>query len=220
MILKSPPTKLSKEESEAFLAEAVRLTEVVDRYIALPSKRRRVRGVYRFTSAVLALCEETKCTNQVILNYYRSRQHSSRSGQEPRVARGVQPRVLDNWSRRYQIKGLFTFPMPGGLRKKISAKDRRLAAFSPTAVDWVVAAWRPWDTAHGLYRALKKEASREGWDIPSEPWFYRKWIALGQALLSWSPEDPGNARSLEAARKVLFQINANDPSIRPPRPTT
>ncbi len=63
-----------------------------------------------------------------------------------------------------------TFNQNGGV-----GKDKRLAKISPAAVDWINGNWRKHHGPRSLYKALSKEAEKEGWPIPSESWLDRRW---------------------------------------------
>ena len=209
---------------DAVLAEARRRMSIVERYLALPIKRQRIRDVevagsspavralsvskrgtsvaeladaphtggrpteearassgYQFTPAARALCAETACTNEVLINYYKSRKHSVRKGSEIAIARAVSPATLDTWSRRVRTEGLLLF-IPGALASNsdgvVALADQRRAKISQEAERWIEANWRSCPHARSLYRKLKKAAKGRGWILPSERWVYRQWDKL------------------------------------------
>jgi hypothetical protein len=215
--------QFSTTEREAFLDEARRRMGIVERYIALPSKRWPVRGAYHFTPAVLSLCEETKCTNQVILDYYRSRQHAIRKGTGLIVARAITPRTLDNWSRRIKRDGLLTFlPAPSAVRR---SDDKRRAQVSREAEEWIYNNWRSCAHARDLFQKLQKQARKHGWKIPSQTWCYRKWKALPKIVTvsrrskkayvdSLAPYYPRDYSDIDALQILVGDHSLRDVTVR------
>lgn len=188
--------RLPLEVRGAFLDEARRLSAIVERYILLPSKRVRisqceigvrdqVSGIgclpvtchstpdtrYTFTPAVLALCNEAACTNPIIIEYYRSRQHAIRKG-TPRCARLISGRTLDDWSRRLRKQGLVIF-LPAPPAKATAAGDERLAKMPQEAYEWLLKNWKNHPTVTQCYYRWEKAARKKNWRIPSARWLTR-----------------------------------------------
>jgi Mu transposase len=156
--------RLPLDERLSWIAEANRLRLLVERYALLKPKRRRNpdTGRFEFVPAAIAICEEAICADPVIL------------AREPHRAHAPSPSTMDGWLCDYREIGLLTFirtfKQNGGL-----GKDRRLAKISPAAADWVNDNWRKYRGPRSLYKALSKEAEKEGWRIPSESWLDRRW---------------------------------------------
>jgi hypothetical protein len=160
------------EEREAWIAEAVRLNDLVNRYEAINPKRTRIAGGSRleFVPAVTAICKEAICTNEVILNAL-----AARSRREPRDRRSkpISPHTLDKWATRRKQFGLLAF-----IRSKSevkSADDGRLANVSPEAIEWVNSRWRRYPIVKQLYEKWEVEAKKRKWKIPSLAWLQRRW---------------------------------------------
>ncbi len=237
---------------EAILNEARRLMGIVERYNALPAKRQRAKSEeqsqfqipdsktpdskfqYHAAPAVHALCEEAKCTDQVILDYYRNRQHAVRKGTEPRIARTIKPRTLDEWSRRVKTEGLITFlpPAPAASRSQIpdskfQKKDGRRAKISRAAVEWINDNWRSCPHARDLYQKLTKQARKHGWTIPSEAWVYRKWQSLPKIVTTalrskkayvdnFAPYYPRDYSDIDALQILVGDHSLRDVTVRLP----
>jgi len=228
--------RFSPEEREAFLDEARRRMNIVERYLALPQKRTRSQipdlktQSYEFTPDVLALCQEARCTNEVIINYYKTRQHSVRKNTEPLIAREISPITLDHWSRRIKSDGLLMFLPPPPNRAALMRSeglDKRLANVSQGAIDWINRNYRSKPHARALYQDLKKAARRHGWKIPSESWVYRKWKQLpkiiSESLRSkkayvdkFAPYYPRDHRDVEALQILCGDHSERDVLVRLP----
>jgi hypothetical protein len=156
--------RLPLEERRSWVAEVNRLRLLIERYAVLNPKRCRnpVAGKSEFVPAVIALCEEAVCTDQVVL------------AREPHRARPPSPSTMDDWLRDYREVGSLafvrTFKESNGM-----SKDKRRAKISPAAVDWINNNWRKYHGPRPLYKALSKEAEKQGWRIPSESWLDRRW---------------------------------------------
>jgi hypothetical protein len=156
--------RLPLDERQSWIAEANRLRLLVKRYAALEPKRRRnpATGKSEFVPAVIALCEEAACADPVIL------------AREPHRSGPPSPSTMDGWLRDYREIGLLAF-IRTLKQSGAVGKDKRLAKISPAAVDWINANWRKHSGPRSLYKALSKEAEKEGWRIPSESWLDRRW---------------------------------------------
>lgn len=217
--------RLPLDVREAFLDEARRLKGIVEAYLALANKRQRVASLeiagaspavrvssagYEFTPAVHNLCRQTPCTNQVIINYFRDRQHSIRKGTEPRCARPISPSTLDHWSQRLRKEGLVIF-LPTPPAKATSSDDDRLAKMSKDAYEWLLKNFRNHPTVTQCYYRWQKAAGRHNWRIPSAGWLKRWYrdnippvaraaIFLGGKVYTdkYKPFLPRTVRDLEA----------------------
>lgn len=162
--------KLPAEERDALIAEAQRLANIVGRYERISPKRHlsQQSGKHEFVPAVVALCEEARCTSPLVL------------AREPSRADAPSPHTLDGWMRRMKTEGMLAFVRSAPTQKK--ERDGRRAAISPGAVEWVNAHWRGYPNPRHLYKALAKRARREGWKIPSESWVYRLYRDLPKTV--------------------------------------
>ncbi len=168
--LQAALVKLSIEERDALVVEAQRLAELVGRYEMITPKRQLNPGTgkHEFVPAVLALCEEARCTSAVILT------------KEPSRGDAPSPHTLDGWMRKIKAEGMLAFIRNAPAPKK--EYDGRRAAISPDAVAWVNANWRSYPNPRHLFKALQKRARRERWVIPSESWVYRLYRALPKTV--------------------------------------
>jgi hypothetical protein len=176
-----------------------------------------------FTREVLLLCEEARCTNETILAYYRSRQHSLRKGTEPIIARAIAPRTLDDWSRQVQKDGLLTFlPAPAAVRR---SDDKRRTHVSPAALQWIDQNLRSCPHARDLFQKLQKQACKHGWKIPSERWVYRRWKDLPAIVTTkgakayvdkLAPYVPRDYSDLEALQILCGDHSLRDVTVRLP----
>lgn len=158
------------DERDAWIAEALRLNDLVNRYEAINPKRiRACPGQLHFVPAVKALCKEAVCTNQIILDAF-----AQRTRREPRDRRNeVSPHTLDGWARNRRRVGLLAF-----IRSKPSAKrpdDGRLADLTPAAGEWLETRWRRYPIVTQLYEKWKETARKNRWKIPSLAWLQRRW---------------------------------------------
>jgi hypothetical protein len=144
--------RLPLDERQIWIAEANRLRLLVERYATLEPKRRRnpATGKSEFVPDVIALCEEAVCDDLVIL------------AREPHRARPPSPSTMDGWLRDYREIGLLAF-IRTFKKSGVVGKDKRLAKISPAAVDWINGNWRKHRGPRSLYKALSKEAEKEGW---------------------------------------------------------
>lgn len=161
--------RIPLEDREAWMAEAKRLANIIERYDAIRPKRflNPATGKHEFVAEVLALCEEAVCTDGAVLAL------------ESHRAQCPSPFTLDGWSRRFKQDGLLTFfRSPANVSthgRENNKRDRRRARISEQAVEWVNSNWRNFRNARHLYKATKKKAEKERWVIPSEAYFYRLW---------------------------------------------
>jgi hypothetical protein len=191
---------------------------------------RSTSAVYQFTPAVLALCQEARCTNEVIINYYKARQHSVRKNTEPMIAREISAITLDNWSRRIKSEGLLLFlPPPPNRAERLKGDglDKRLADIPTAAVEWINRNYRSKPHARALYQDLKKAAHKHGWKIPSESWVYRKWKQLPKIISDslrnkksyvdkFAPYYPRDHRDVEALQILCGDHSERDVLVRLP----
>lgn len=168
---------LKEAERVAWLAESVRLAEIVGRYAKISPKRSRdvKTGALDFVPDVYEICQETACKDAVIL--YR----------HPHRARALSPYRLDDLCREYREKGLLAF-LPRVNKKRLSKKDKRRAIVSRGAADWINKHWSKFKGARSLFDALKAEAKKNGWRIPSESWVYRQWESIPEIVRTYHVE--------------------------------
>lgn len=164
------------EERDAWIAEALRLNTLVNRYEAIARKRRTTGdGRPQFAPEVLAVCREAVCTNQVILDAL-----AQRSRREPKDRRNeVSPHTLEQWSRRRWRVGLMAF-----IRAKATTQrpdDGRLAKLKPAAREWLETHWRRYPIVTQLYVKWQEAARKNHWKIPSLTWLQRRWKAIPPA---------------------------------------
>ncbi len=201
-------------ERDAWRAEALRLARIVSEYARIKPKRHRdpQTGRYEFTSEVRRLCEQARCSEAVILM------------REPHRARGVSPHTLDDWLREWRSGGLAVF-----LRRPHSRpdpqQDHRCAAMSAAAVEYINENWRRFRSPRSLYRALREEADKRGWTLPSESWLYRRWqempevvrVAVLEGKSAYesrcAPYVPRNYEDLEALQVVCGDHSERDVTV-------
>ena len=113
---------------------------------------------------VLRLCEETACSDPVILAI------------EPSRATAIKPRTMDIWSGDYRRLGLAAF-----IRKapdEASGNDKRMATISVEAAAWLERNWRKYPSPKKLHQAWERQAVKQGWAIASYGWVYNKYKSL------------------------------------------
>lgn len=220
--------KLSSSGGAGSIPAVASATEPVAERQNPEEKSRTTRSTssgYEFTPAVFALCEEARCTNEIILKFYKSRQHEVRKGSTLRFARTPRPATLDAWARSYRKEGLLTFlPAPP---QTLSAKDGRRATISPKAIEWMNANAASKPHARALYEELKRQAKKHGWEIPSASWVYRKWKALPAIVTTYrrsrkaytdkfAPYVPRDHSDLESLQILCGDHSQRDVIVRLP----
>lgn len=154
--------RFSDAERSAFLAEALRLADIVRRFEQISPKRARRDGQLVFTEAVEKLAAETVCKCEIVLK------------REPSRAKGVSAATLYRWHKSKDDLSVF-FRKPSTVR---SGADKRLAAYSAGFETWFESNWRSASSARQLFKKAKKAARENRWLIPSESWFYRQWTEI------------------------------------------
>jgi hypothetical protein len=201
-------TRYEPETRGVFLAEAQRLSSIVERYAEINPKRLRGDdGKHAFVPGVIALCEEAICTDPTILRI------------EPSRAKPKSPHTLDAWLKAYRKDGLAAF-----LRRQPTTSgecDNRKVVISAGAVKWINDNFKKKASPKKLHQALKKEAAKHKWQIPSYGWLWRKYRQLpkivstlafdGQKAYTgrFAPYVPRDYRDLAA-----LQILCGDHSVR------
>ena len=166
------------DERDAWIAELTRLSNLIERYSQINPKRIKNSNTnkHEFVAAVLDLCQEAACTDKIILS------------REPHRGQPPSPFTLYDWFRDYRKNGLLAFirsnnqPIKNGLNA--ASRDRRRAEISPEAEEWINKFWRNYRHPRALYEAAKQKAKKQGWIIPAESWFYRRWKNLPKPVLS------------------------------------
>lgn len=162
------------EERDAWIAEVQRLAGIAERYDRISPKRLKnpATNKHEFVAAVLTLCQEAACTNQIIIT------------REPHRAAVPSLYTLDGWLRSYRKHGVITFLRSPSTRTADAKRDRRRAAITEAAVEWVNSNWRNYRSPRALYNGLAKKAKREKWTIPAESWVYRRWKELPEIVIT------------------------------------
>jgi hypothetical protein len=163
--------RFKPEERVAWIKEAGRLGTIIERFAAIKPKRQLdpTTDKYRFVPAVLELCKEAACVDQLIL------------AREQHRASPPSPHTLERWLNYYKQEGLLTFFRSAPI---VSAdkSDNRTAVISRGAVEWVNSHWREFASPRHLFKALKKQANAQRWIIPGESWFYRRWQMMPEIV--------------------------------------
>lgn len=164
-------------ERDAWIAELNRLSNLIERYSKINPKRIKNSNTnkHEFVTAVLDLCQEAACTDEVILS------------REPHRGQPPSPYTLYDWYRDYRKNGLLAFIRSNNHpRNDLNAAnhDGRRATISPEAVEWINKYWRNYRHPRALYEAAKQKAKKQRWIIPAESWFYRRWKNLPKPVLS------------------------------------
>lgn len=203
-------TPLTPAERRAWIEEALRISGLVEKYGRIKPKRQRNRstGEYEFVAGVDELCQETACTDLLIL------------ARQPHRREPLSPYTLDGLYREYREYGLLAF-LP---RVKKSARkefDARRAKISDEAAEWVNKHWSRFSGPRFLYKALEEEIGKKGWTIPSESWFYSYWKGIPEIVRTyylegknsyiskWAPYVPRDYSDLR-----VLQVVCGDQSLR------
>ena len=200
---------------DSLLNEAQRLASIVDRYEVISPKRiKNAAGKHEFVPEVLALCDEARCTDPVILAI------------EPARGKPKSPHTLDAWLKEYRQLGLAAF-----LRKPPEASgaiDKRKAEISAEAIEWLNANWRKKPSPLKLHQALVREANKKGWTIPSYGWVYRKYESLPKIVSTltfqgekaytgkYAPFVPRTVEDLAALQVLVGDHSVRDVSVMLP----
>jgi hypothetical protein len=193
------------------LAEAQRLFEIVCRYEQINPKRiKSADGKHEFVPTVLQLCDDAVCTNQIVLAV------------EPHRAKRPSPLTLDGWMRKAKSEGLLAFIRSSANQQTSGTKrDGRKAAISAPAVEWLNNRFRNYPSPRHLHKALRKQAKRENWVIPSESWLRRQYGKMSNVAKTiiygsekeynsrYAPFVPRDYRDLDA-----LQVLCGDHSVR------
>ncbi len=201
--------RYAPEVREAFLAEAQRLLEIARRYERVETKRaKNAEGKYEFVPEVLAICSEAVCTEPLVLSV------------EGKRSKSPSPITLDGWLRKSKTEGLLAF-IRSSAKPPSGTNDRRKAKVSAAAVEFLNTKFKNYPSPRHLHRALRKQAQKHGWIIPSESWVRRKYDhipAVARTLIydgqkaynsRLAPFVPRDYRDLEA-----LQILCGDHSVR------
>ncbi len=162
---------LTTAERFSWIAEAVRLARLVERYALIKPKRRRssTTGKRDYVEGVRELCREAPCQDTLILSRH------------PHRSRIPAPNTLDGWLHSYRREGLVMF-LRGISKQSAPGKDYRRAQVPSAAVAWINSHWRRFHGSRHLYQAFKAEALKQGWKIPSESWLYRQWRQMPEIV--------------------------------------
>lgn len=165
---------LSLPERIAWIREALRLASIIERYDKIDPKRERnhSNGKWRFVPGVIELGHEAACKEQIILV------------RQPHRAKGLSPHTLDGLSRAFRKRGLLAL-LPKVKKTPTSKKDKRRTVISESAQEWLNNNWRRFSGPTHLYKALKEEADKQGWKIPSKSWVYRLWRNLPKVVKTY-----------------------------------
>lgn len=165
-VLTEFPGRFPEIERQAWLGEAVRLSNIVIKYRSVEIKRQFNKSLdkYDFTKEVYNLCREAACTNHLIV------------ARAPSRARPPSPYTLDRWSRNFKASGLRTFLRAAPNSDPLD--DKRRASISMEAIEWINKNWRKYKSATALYNSLSEKAEENDWKIPSRSWIYRRWKVM------------------------------------------
>lgn len=194
---------------DAILAEAQRLYDIVCRYESVNPKRiKSADGKHEFVPTVHSLCDEAVCKNQIVLAV------------EPKRAKRPSPLTLDGWMRKAKSDGLLAF-IRSAINNPSGTKDGRKAVISAPAVEWLNSKFRNYPSPRHLHKALRKQAKRENWIIPSESWLRRQYGKMSNVAKTiiygsekeytsrYAPFVPRDYRDLDA-----LQVLCGDHSVR------
>lgn len=205
--------RYEKPLRDALQKEALRLREIVERYLAIEPKRIKnaQTGKHDYVAEVYALCREAICKDVEILKI------------EPKRGKPISPFTLDTWARKIETEGLLTFirkpPKPSG------KTDNRLAEFSPEAMLWAEKQFRRFPSPGKLHDKLKKEAAKNDWIIPSKTYFYRRYEDIPKVVEAqifgtskhyqskYAPYVPRDYSDLDALQVLCGDHSVRDVSV-------
>jgi Mu transposase, C-terminal len=175
--LESLLVPFNEKEKVAWLNESLRMADIIERYLRINPKRQHDAntGELKFVPGVHELCRETACKDLLILSRY------------PHRSEPLSPYTLDDLSRKYREKRLLTF-IPKVNKKPLSQDDKRWASVSKGTAEWLNKHWHTFKGPRHLFNALKKEAKKNNWQIPSESWIYRYWENIPEVVMTYYSE--------------------------------
>jgi Bacteriophage Mu transposase len=155
---------------EAFQAEVLRLSLIVERFVSIKPRRVEAEpGKFDFVPMIRQLCNEAVCRDQIVLKV------------EPKRSKPPSPHTLELWAKSFKRDGLTAFLRKAHIPQ--SESDKRKAVISPkAAVDWLNSNCRKKPSPKALHREWAKQAKLHGWTIPSYGWVYRQYKDLPEIV--------------------------------------
>jgi len=209
--------RLPTEEHKAWITEASRLADILERYGRIKPKRRynQKTDTYKFVVDVLNLCSEAACVDPVII------------AREPHRRKPPSPYTLDDLLRKYRRDGLLAF-LRNAPTFEPTKPDNRQAIISAEAVDWVNDNWVTFSSSWFLYDKLANLAKEKKWTIPSQSWFYRNWEQMPKIVKTfylqgekayvskYAPYVPRDYSDLEPLQVLCGDHSQRDVTVRLP----